>query len=262
LTPSRLRSQTVTTPKSPREAPPKRGAASVFAESRESVNAGNRANMGTRGSVAEEGAEDEKQNQRGSWFVDHVLRASRLSNASSLPPRRSTLIPPAEDKEMNEGLGPASPQSLLSPPFERSSQRLPRAVESPEPGRRSTSSEALSIAGSLSQVNVIIPREVRSGLGQALASQEQVRRQEEREERIEKAQRRDSGSYAPTDRMSVRTLHHNEIVEHLDVIGKLTLRSMFSRNNDTDLIYCCHWFVDARIATVSHLSNAANSILV
>lgn len=220
LTPSRLRSQTVSAPKSPRELPPRRVAASVFSESRDSVNAAD--NRGDtrrrRDTVAGDDSGDDRQSRTGSWFVDHVLRPSRLSNASNLPPRRSTLLSPVEKGETHEELHAASPQSLRSHVSQLSPRRIPKTLEPPEAARRSTSSDALSITGSVPQVNVIIPREVRSGLGRALASQEQVRQQEERSERAERLQDRDARSDAPTD---VGTLHHNEIVEHLDVIGGL-----------------------------------------
>ncbi|CAG7848713.1 SubName: Full=Related to ahmp1 protein {ECO:0000313/EMBL:CCA69063.1} [Serendipita indica DSM 11827] len=82
--------------------------------------------------------------------------------------------------------------------------------------RPSMSSDRFSAASSIPQVDVIIPDEARSHLGRALAQREQ---------------------HGVDESLPESVLHHNDIVEHLDVI-------------------------DQHISTVSHLSNAANSILV
>ncbi|KAG8816584.1 hypothetical protein FRC17_000267 [Serendipita sp. 399] len=79
------------------------------------------------------------------------------------------------------------------------------------------SGDRVSVASSIPQVEVIIPDEARSYIGHALASRDRIRPAEED--------------------IPESILHHNDIVEHLDVI-------------------------DQHISTVSHLSNAANSILI
>lgn len=174
--PQRLRSRTVIEPAAPRLAtPPKRQARSVY-ESKESLDHGQ--------------PKDKAQNERTSWFRDHVLR-----------PRSGTL------------------------------QTSPRDV------RSSVSNDRYSLTGSVPQVNVIIPDEVRSGFAQALAAQESHEHEE-------------GGSISESE------LHHNDIIEHLDVIGEF-LSHIYTKYSLLKFIY-----TDAHISTVSHLSNAANSILV
>ena len=68
--------------------------------------------------------------------------------------------------------------------------------------RQSTEAIRADELNSSSQVDVIIPDEARSALGQVLANREQKR-----------------GPMGGSD-MSLAELHHSDIVEHLDVIGK------------------------------------------
>ncbi|KAG9035318.1 hypothetical protein FS842_003722 [Serendipita sp. 407] len=93
----------------------------------------------------------------------------------------------------------------------------PLSLKPERPRISDVSGDRISVASSIPQVEVIIPDEARGNVGQALASRDRIRPSEED--------------------IPESILHHNDIVEHLDVI-------------------------DQHISTVSHLSNAANSILI
>jgi hypothetical protein len=105
--------------------------------------------------------ENQSRTHRTSWFEDHVLR----------PMSRST--------------GNA-PSTVASPVRE---ERIRQSMETTEP-------DAL---GSSAQVDVIIPDELRSGLGRVLSNR--------------------GRSPPPGSNQSLAELHHNDIVEHLEVIG-------------------------------------------
>jgi hypothetical protein len=112
------------------------------------------------------------------------------------------------------------------------------AALKPEEGRpdlmRSMSPDRISTASSIPQVDVVIPPDARDGIGTILANRQTAPR----------------GQDVDDDEM-----HHNDIVEHLDVIGAY----LYSSVSTFDYL---HFTLDAQISTVSHLSNAANSILM
>ncbi|PVF96446.1 hypothetical protein CPB86DRAFT_709048 [Serendipita vermifera] len=120
----------------------------------------------------------ERRGSRSSWFVDHV----RGSVSKAAAGAAAALKPEGDRPEL----------------------------------ARSVSPDQFSAASSVPNVDVVIPPDVREGLGAALANRQGTRRE---------------------PGMSDEEMHHNDIVEHLDVI-------------------------DAQISTVSYLSNAANSIII
>lgn len=151
------------------------------------------------------------------------LRSNTVQTPASpplvLPPRRQAVSVLGSNESLGQSEQPESPKNAKSSWF-RDHVMRPRAgtVLGSQPDVRSRgSNDQYSLTGSVPQVNVIIPDEVRSGFAQALAARER--------------------HHYEGSPISESELHHNDIVEHLDVI-------------------------DAHVSTVSHLSNAANSILV
>jgi hypothetical protein len=135
------------------------------------------------------------------------------------PPKRLAISIFGSNESLGRGEQLESPRSMRPSWFMDHVMR-PRAGTtqgSRSDVRSRASNDRDSLTGSVPQVDVIIPDEARSGFAQALAARE---RHDHEGSTISESQ-----------------LHHNDIVEHLDVI-------------------------DAHISTVSHLSNAANSILV
>lgn len=135
------------------------------------------------------------------------------------PPKRQAVSVFGSNVSLEQGEEQESPKGVKASWFRDhvTRSRASTVQGNPHDVPPRASNDQYSLTGSVPQVDVIIPHEVRSGFAQALAAREQ--------------------HHPEGSSISESELHHNDIVEHLDVI-------------------------DAHISTVSHLSNAANSILV
>jgi hypothetical protein len=112
-------------------------------------------------SLVHDSTRGESRTQRTSWFEDHVMRP--MSRSTGKAP--STLGSPMREERTRQSMDTTGPDAL----------------------------------DSSAQVDVIIPDELRSNLGQALANR--------------------GRSPALGSNQSLAELHHSDIIEHLDVIG-------------------------------------------
>lgn len=164
------------------------------------------------------------------YFEEHAAQLASSSSSqpvSRITPRRSRSktydyghASPLVTSPKRQAASVSSRESLTNEPKPEflASQRAswfrdhvmrPRSstvLSSPSPAIREPrlSSDRGSIAGPLPQVEVIIPDEARSTLGQALASQDRIH---------------------PESPVSDEVHHHENIVEHLDVIGEHPFRN-------------------------------------